>query len=76
MYLIIDMRTGMMDGMYTYEEHAVDAAERLQQRYQGSWFQVFEMVKDGRRFPGVFPPDHLLHVEMRKRFYKDREYVQ
>ena len=76
MYLIIDMRTGMMDGMYHHREDAEDAASKLEERFENSFYRVFEMLDDGRRFPGVFPPDHTLHVFMEKFFYKDKGYLR
>ena len=75
-YLIVDMRTGMMDGMFFELEMAQDAAERLEQRYEGSFYRVFEMLDDGRKFRGVFPPDRTIHAFMDKFFYKDKGYLR
>ena len=76
MFVVVDMRSGMMDGMYPSLESAKEMAEFMESRYKGSFFRVLEMHDDGRESPWFFPPDHLMHWEMKKVFYKDREYVQ
>ena len=60
-YLIIDMRTGLMDGWYTDSQWARDALQSLNQRFpDGEWVLVELMdvaETDGR--PSL--PDHLFH---------------
>jgi len=75
-YLLVDMRTGMMDGMYSKLDMAQDAADTLEQRYDGSFYRVFEMLDDGRKFLGAFPPDRSIHSFMDKFFYKDKGYLR
>jgi len=60
-FLLIDMRTGLMDGLYATHESCLEAIETLEERYQTSFWRVFEMYDDGRDFNGTFPPDHLFH---------------
>jgi hypothetical protein len=60
-FLLIDMRTGLMDGLYATRESCLEAIETLEERYETSFWRIFEMIEDGREFGGTFPPDHLFH---------------
>jgi len=60
-FLLIDMRTGLMDGLYATRESCLEAIETLEERYETSFWRIFEMIDDGREFVGTFPPDHLFH---------------
>ena len=52
MFVVVDMRSGMMDGMYPSLEDAKEMAEFMESRYKGSFFRVLEMHDDGREFRG------------------------
>jgi hypothetical protein len=58
-YLLIDLRTGLMDGMYCSLELADGMCVKLEQQYVGSVWRIFEMYEDGRYFDGPFPPQHM-----------------
>lgn len=75
-FIVVDMRSGMMDGMYFDFEFAKGMAEFMERRYEGSYCIVCEMDEHSLDFPGNFPPDHLMHWNMKKHFYKDKEWVQ
>ena len=60
-FLLIDMRTGLMDGMYEDLKGCREAIDTLEQRYETSFWRIFEMHSDGREFGGTFPPNHLFH---------------
>ena len=76
MFVVVDMRSGMMDGMYSSFESAKEMAEFMESRYKGSFFRVMEIHDDGRKCQWFFPPDHLMHWNMKSHFYKDKEWVQ
>jgi len=61
-FLLIDMRTGLMDGMYCSLELADGMCVKLEQQYVGSVWRIFEMYEDGRYFDGPFPPQHMHHA--------------
>lgn len=65
-YLLIDLYTGMMDGMYFDREVAEIARRSLNEEYEGSIFCIFERLSDPGHFDGLFPPNHLFHADLPK----------
>lgn len=65
-YLLIDLHTGMMDGMYSNREVAEIARISLNEEYEGSSFCIFEGLSDPGHFDGLFPPNHLFHANLPK----------
>lgn len=61
-YLLIDLRTGVMDGMYCDLSLAEKVREDLNKDYMGSNFAIFKGISDPGEFGGLFPPDHLFHA--------------
>ena len=76
-YLLIDLRTGIMDGMYHCEMEAVKLADHLEKRYPGSVWSVFENKLwdiDRQQFKGPFPPNHMFHnISKLKSYYEDKD---
>jgi hypothetical protein len=63
-YLLIDLHTGIMDGMYSSLSLAQAVQRDLNEDYEGSNFAIFEGVSDPGEFEGIFPPDHLFHANV------------
>ncbi|MEL0015193.1 MAG: hypothetical protein VW715_08260 [Rhodospirillales bacterium] len=73
-YLLIDLRTGMMDGMYRNVDDAKRLKEYLEQKYDGSFWEIFKPMTGRGNFKGYFPPDHLFHADVAENFgYKIEE---
>lgn len=72
-YLVLDMRTGLMDGTFTYMAHptidaAEDALEYFAETYPaGMWVLVKRMAYCGERYPGI--PDYSWAFKRAPEFY-------
>jgi len=66
--LLVDLRSGMMDGMYTKFEDAKRLKTYLEEQYKGSFWDIFKPILGRKEFKGVFPPDHLFHADVAERF--------
>jgi Holliday junction resolvase len=76
-YLLIDLKTGMMDGMYLDIDDATRLKEFLQEKYKGSFWVVFKRMTERKTFKGFFPPDHLFHADVAENFgYNTEEYFK
>lgn len=75
-YLLVDLRSGMMDGMYRSFEDAKRLKTYLEEKYEGSFWDVFKPMLGRKEFKGIFPPDHLFHADVAERFgYKNEEKI-
>lgn len=72
-YLLIDLRSGMMDGMYMSFEDAKRLKTYLEEQYKGSFWDIFKPILGREEFKGTFPPDHLFHADVAERFGYKRE---
>ncbi len=73
-YLLIDLRTGMMDGMYYDFKDAQRLKADHEEQYQGSTWEIFRPMTGRKDFKGYFPPDHLFHADVAENFgYKIEE---
>ena len=61
-YLIIELRTGVMDGIYSDFVTAEHALAGMQELYPKGNFSIFLGITHPGNFDGKFPPDHLFHV--------------
>ncbi len=73
-YLLIDLKTGMMDGMYRDFDDAKRLKKYLEEQYDGSFWEIFKPMIGRKDFKGYFPPDHLFHADVAENFgYKTEE---
>lgn len=72
-YLLVDLRSGMMDGMYSEFEDAKRLKTYLEGQYKGSFWDIFKPILGRKEFKGAFPPDHLFHADVAERFGYKRE---
>ena len=52
-YLLIDLRTGLMDGMYRSLELADGMCVKLEQQYAGSVWRILKCTKTGAILMGL-----------------------
>ena len=73
-YLLIDLKTGMMDGMYRDVNDAKRLKKYLEEKYDGSFWEIFKPMTNRKDFKGYFPPDYLFHADVAENFgYKTKE---
>lgn len=73
-YLLIDLRSGMMDGMYRDFEDAERLKKYLEEKYKGSFWEIFKPMTGRGDFKGYFPPNHLFHADVAEHFgYKEED---
>ena len=73
-YIVLDMRSGAMDGTYRYMTEcgfdAQDALEIFSKEYpRGLWVLVKRIGYCGERYPGI--PDYLWASDFARTFYRE-----